>query len=309
MSITSEITRITNARDSSLTSVGNKGVTVPAGSKIDDLPSLIDEIDAVTHLPSVPSSKVSSIIEVSDDYYAWHEGEGGGSLIPMKMGVLRADAQLMKTYSYDKYIVADEGVTLPEYSTTAVTLKAGEALEDTYTIDYDYNWFFLYRMLTIPEYNTTSVAKGRIEYTFSCVEYEVCEIPPNTIHALINPEKYVTSRSASTLTMSAYTRIVYWSSGTAVNAYATASYGVTQAVSAAPSISDGAYTVSTPNLNIRGNSTYFASTFFNALTDIRYQWICEIYRAPRNSGTVDGWVGTTQAKHIIGCAQGTGKLT
>ncbi len=44
MSIQSEVTRITNKRDASFTAVANKGVTVPAGSTIDDLPDLIDAI-------------------------------------------------------------------------------------------------------------------------------------------------------------------------------------------------------------------------------------------------------------------------
>ncbi len=46
MSIQSEITRITSARDSSFTAVGEKGVTVPTGSTIDDLPGLINQIEA-----------------------------------------------------------------------------------------------------------------------------------------------------------------------------------------------------------------------------------------------------------------------
>lgn len=46
MSIQSEITRITSARDSSFTAVGAKGVTVPTGSTIDDLPGLINQIEA-----------------------------------------------------------------------------------------------------------------------------------------------------------------------------------------------------------------------------------------------------------------------
>lgn len=44
MSIQSEITRITSARDSSFTAVGEKGVTVPTNSTIDDLPGLIRSI-------------------------------------------------------------------------------------------------------------------------------------------------------------------------------------------------------------------------------------------------------------------------
>ena len=41
MSIQSEINRIVSARDSSFTAVAAKGVTVPSGSTIDDLPGLI----------------------------------------------------------------------------------------------------------------------------------------------------------------------------------------------------------------------------------------------------------------------------
>lgn len=44
MSISSEITRITNKRDLSLQAVEAKGVTVPTGSTIDDLPGLIAQI-------------------------------------------------------------------------------------------------------------------------------------------------------------------------------------------------------------------------------------------------------------------------
>ena len=71
MSISSEITRITNARDYSLTSVGNKGVTVPSGSTIDDLSGLIDQIDAIKTLASVPSTKDTSVIKVGNEYYVW----------------------------------------------------------------------------------------------------------------------------------------------------------------------------------------------------------------------------------------------
>ena len=44
MSIQSEITRITNKRDLSFIAVESKGVTVPTGATIDDLPGLIELI-------------------------------------------------------------------------------------------------------------------------------------------------------------------------------------------------------------------------------------------------------------------------
>ena len=40
---------------------------------------------------------------------------GGGSA-SLKYGVLRPDAELVKSYTYDKYIHADEGVTMPAYN-------------------------------------------------------------------------------------------------------------------------------------------------------------------------------------------------
>ena len=71
MSISTEITRITNARDDAFTSIGNKGVSVPSSSVIDDMADLIDDIDAVTEWPFVPSQKESNIVKVGDAFYAW----------------------------------------------------------------------------------------------------------------------------------------------------------------------------------------------------------------------------------------------
>ena len=44
MSISSEITRISNAKTAILESIANKGVTVPSGTKIDGMATLIDSI-------------------------------------------------------------------------------------------------------------------------------------------------------------------------------------------------------------------------------------------------------------------------
>ena len=44
MSISSEITRISNAKTAIAQSIANKGVTVPSGTKIDGMAALIDSI-------------------------------------------------------------------------------------------------------------------------------------------------------------------------------------------------------------------------------------------------------------------------
>lgn len=66
MSIQSEITRITNKRDASFTAVANKGVTVPSGSTIDDLPSLIGAISTASPTYSVTKT-LTNVTTTNDD--------------------------------------------------------------------------------------------------------------------------------------------------------------------------------------------------------------------------------------------------
>lgn len=232
--------------------------------------------------------------------------EGGSetpseSTITLKNGVLRPDAEKIKTFSYDKYITADEDITIPAYTTSSTVLKASEGLQETYTITYtNYNWYVIVKTLTIPEYSLTSKAKGRAEYAFSSTMYEAAEIPSNELKALSDPTKAYTSRTVSLLATGAFQRLVYWSSGTAISAYATAAYGTVQGI-VAPTLSSGVLTINTPNLIVRGHTTYFTNTYFNALTDIRYQWIVEIWRAPKSNLNLDGWGQTTQAAQILDC--------
>lgn len=65
MSIQSEIARITNKRDASFTAVANKGVTVPSGSTIDDLPSLIGAIS--TSSPTYSITKTLTNVTTTND--------------------------------------------------------------------------------------------------------------------------------------------------------------------------------------------------------------------------------------------------
>ena len=76
MSISSEITRITNKRDASLAVVASKGVTVPSGSTMDDLPGLIDLIvvdptySVSKTLTNVTSSNDDSKVIAGGSFYA-----------------------------------------------------------------------------------------------------------------------------------------------------------------------------------------------------------------------------------------------
>lgn len=215
---------------------------------------------------------------------------------------LRQNAEKVKTWTYDKKIYADEGISVPAYTTTATTLKASEALSnDTYTMDNaNYNYFLVQRSLSIPIYSVTTKAKGRVEYHASSYLYDINDIPPSTIQAILNTTKY-TDRIVGYSGQST-NRLVYWSTSSALSAYSTTAYGVI-AVSQAPTISNGVITISTPNLNIRGHTTYYTSTYMNATTDIRYQWIAELWRSPKNTLGVDGWASTQNILKVFDCAK------
>lgn len=67
MSIQSEINRIIGFRDAALTAVAEKGVTVPQGAVIDDLPDLIRSIETGGGVTVVetPDSHGGTIIEIN----------------------------------------------------------------------------------------------------------------------------------------------------------------------------------------------------------------------------------------------------
>lgn len=262
---------------------------------------------------TTPTTAIASDVASGKVFMLADGSQATGSAIPgvvnLQYGVLRPDATLVKSFSYDKHIVADEGKTIPLYSTSSTTLLASSALSETYTISYDYNWFVMVKCLSIPEYSVETKGKGREEYAFSSTLYEVVELPVGAVSALIDPTKANTSRSVTLVATGAFSRMLYWSSSTAVTAYSTTSYGVVQGI-VAPSYSSGTITFNSPNLIIRGHSTYFTSTYFNAVTDIRYQWKIELYRAQKNNLNIDGWGQYTTAMHIIDCAtSSTHKLT
>ena len=66
---------------------------------------------------------------------------GGAAL---KMGVIRPDAELINTWSYDKLWVEDDLGTIPAYTTTSTTLQASVELTPTVSLELDdYRYFIL----------------------------------------------------------------------------------------------------------------------------------------------------------------------
>lgn len=220
--------------------------------------------------------------------------------VALKQTVLRPDAELVKTYTYDKMIVKDEKVTLPGYTTSATTLKASANLSPTISINGDDETFFVVeRFLTIPEYSISTVAKGRAEYTYCAYLYEMARVPADSIKT-IDGSKAITSVSNIFGTMTTY-RLLYWSSASAISLYSTNAYGCYQTPTA-PTFSGSTLTIKSPALGTRGSTSYFTSTFMSAMTDIRYQYIIDVYKAPKQSLGINGWITNELVNHILGCA-------
>lgn len=222
---------------------------------------------------------------------------------------MRPDVELVQTYTYDKLFVADEEGTIPAYTTTATTIKAAAAFSPTITLTYaDYYYYVTERFLTIPIYNTSTKAVGREEYQLSAYLYEIVDVDGSSYRALVDDKLY-TTRQVATAGQS-FIRQLYWSSASALGMYTATSYGVAQVVSA-PSVSSGKLTINAPSLQMRGHKTYFTSTYWGALTDIRLQYVINVYRSPKASThNLAGWGLSQQGAHIATCIDGTtNKLT
>ena len=230
-------------------------------------------------------------------------GGGGGAV---KMGVLRPDAELVERWTMDSYVEADLGLTIPSYTTTATTLRASEIIA-THTGDpLNYRYYITERMLTTPEYSITTLAKGRQEYVLTAAAYEWIYNPAGQQQTMINPEKaYGVYSQMIGLAM---TREVYWSSATAVGVYTSGAYCANQGVTAPTIASNKTITVKSPTIVIRGHATYLTQTFFDAITDIRCQYVIELWRVPLTG--VDGWAHGTQMDSIFNdIANNGGTLT
>lgn len=219
-----------------------------------------------------------------------------------KMGVIRPDAEVVKTWSWDDWAVEDLELTIPSYSTSAQTLQTGSALSETYTGDFtNYDYFVLHRFLTIPKYATgTGFGKGRVEYSAYVGMYEISNIMGSTFYSFNNPSVAYTSRSAAMCTIYSMYRSCYWSTASAISLYASNAYTTAQAA-VAPTYSSSKITVNSSTKTMRGSTTYFVNTYFNAIEDIRYQGIIELYRVPKNNYNLDAWGATQVLNHIANC--------
>lgn len=224
-----------------------------------------------------------------------------GNLKPI---ILRPDAELVQSWTRDRRVVADDGVTLPSYTTTSKTLIASVGVNPPLGVEIDcsqYTYQALIRALAIPEYNITTTGKGRVEYGFMVFVMDITDINAGELRGILNNALSVNSRAVS-IQMEKYQHLVYYSKATELSCLNTGSVlrGIMQDV-ALPSVNTAQLHLAYPSLTIQGNATYLANTYYNALSDIRYQQIIELWRAPKGNLNVDGWGAWQNVRKIIEC--------
>ena len=252
--------------------------------------SFVDVTDTTAAAADVASGKL------------FHAADGtlatGTAATLLKVGAVRPDAELVQTYTYDKWMIDDEVVeSLPGYSTSAQTVVASAELGTIAADVANYNYYYCITMLAIPTYSTTSKAKGRAEWWAGATCYELSDIPASSLKTKDGGKTYTTVKRAHSSAQTCY-NLLYWSSGTAIALYSSGLYGIYMGVTA-PSISSSTITVKSPTFNMRGSTTYFTSTFMNAVTDVRYQYKIRVYRAKKGDMNIDGWGMTSLWAQLV----------
>lgn len=224
------------------------------------------------------------------------------------LGAIRSDAELVKRISYDKYIVRDLGITLPSYTTSLKTLISGSQLTDEQIECYPtlYQYYVCTRILIIPFYSISDVSKGREDYCLYEGGWELFGAKSGGLPVLSDPSKRAGFNETNTFGTNS-SLIVYAANSTGYTTTRSPSFGVYPSAQS-PLFSyisgqtTGTIIPRSPYLYCRGNSSNFPQTFMDSLTDIRFQYVIDVFRAP-NDKTYDGWLHNQQFYSIIDCLE------
>lgn len=201
--------------------------------------------------------------------------------------IIRPDAELWKSWTYDKRIVADEGIAIPAYSGSQVILKVSEILDEI-TPDFEnYRYYIAARSLVIPEYNTTETGRGRFEWSSMVGAYDFVFTPMAELHPLVDSTYTIATNAAAVQGGISY-RGLYFTTPTNVSIYANTAYGIWTSYAASNYIG-GKIRVTNPSFVIRGQANILDQQYWEALTDIRFQYVIELWRVPIDSLQYRGW--------------------
>ena len=217
---------------------------------------------------------------------------------PLKRGAIRPDAELVRSYIYDRRIVRDEGVVLPQQGSGIFQLKESEILSPTIELDNNYYYYILSKLLTVPIFNSTDKWQGREEYCITVQNYELVYIPAGMFKSLIDGTVYNTPVYGFNTTGS-MTQQILWQSDDQLAVYELSAYGATQ-MPRMPVLNNQIIYIYSPAFQLYGNENIFHN---GALTDIRYQYTIDVWKVRRESMGINGWAITQELEHGIQCAQ------
>lgn len=266
--------------------------------------------DTTPTTATAPDVTQGKIFCLADGSLATGTNSGGGGAL--KVGVIRPDAQLVQTWSYDKLIHADEGVTIPAYTTTEQTLKASATLTASVSLDTSsYDYFITFRGIAAPVYSSDTKGAGRFVYSAYVSSYELVYVPKS----LLTDGGNVSERHPVALPSMGTGFNLYWRNASAIRSGSSVNSGgaylspVSPVLTASVTTDNQTVEIKSPKLCLRGSTTYLTSTYWGYITDIRYQYIIQLWRAPR-TGDIEGWALTSQAVHAARCASSvSGTLT
>lgn len=124
------------------------------------------------------------------------------------------------------------------------------------------------------------------------------------IRICIYPNGRIASACRGTYTIAtnsaASYRSLYFTSATGISIYATTAYGIwTTAV--APAYTGGKMKINSPNFTMRAQANIFDQLFYEALTDIRFQYVYELWRVHIGSLQYDGWQNQQSVDLALDC--------
>lgn len=233
------------------------------------------------------------------DVSGYANAEVTANVSQMQRLILRPDAELVESWAYDKRIVADEGIAIPAWSTSNQTLMESEQIAEITADVENYRYYTTSRSLAIPEYDTTDVGRGRFEWSSMVATCEFVFTPMEELHPLVDSKYRLATSSAAAQTSVSY-RGLYFTSSTGLSIYASTGYGIwTPNVTSA--FVSGKIRINTPNFTMRGQANIFDQQFWEALTDIRFQWVIELWRVPIDSLQYRGWQAQQSVDLALEC--------
>lgn len=215
----------------------------------------------------------------------------------IKPFVIRSDAELVNSWSYDKLIVSDLSVTIPAYSTSSTTVVPAGTLVSNLPFDFtEYTGIFLCRTLATPVYDSDAFTAGRVEFSSYLMGAEM----------LVFPAGYAKTKNGTSTAKSARTILhtlnatLDWSGYNTSPIIAIELYGCIPSCSSPSVSSSNVVTIYSPSFALRGNATHFPQSAWEHMTDVRVQYILELYRIPI-TGQNDGFMAQQLLQRSIDC--------